>query len=357
MVRVETDEGLYGIGECDGHPLVISSLIRKGSFLPWTGYEEVLLGENPLNIEHLWEKMYRTSEISGRRGIGIWALSGVDVALWDIIGKHYGEPVYKLLGGSGGKDSVTPYASINYFATTKERLTDDLVAEKCKALVADQRFGAVKFHTYGRGLRDGSMLNLMRVAREVLGERAVLMIDAYMGLETEEAIAFAHALEPYNVYLIEAALQPDNLEGYAKLSRSTTINIAAGEEQTTRFMLTELMDKGNIDIVQADATDAGGITDCRKIANLAQDRGKLFMPHSWKTNISFAANLSLVAASVNSPYMEYAIMPGRLRNDLTHERFNLDSSGRISLPEKPGLGITLNEKVVQECRYDPDGTR
>jgi L-rhamnonate dehydratase len=352
VVRVETDEGISGIGECDGHPLAVSALIRKGSFLQWTGYEEVLLGEDPLKIERLWEKMYTTSEISGRRGLGIWALSGIDVALWDIAGKYHKQPVHKLLGGGEPKQKVTPYASINEFAVTKKELTDDLVAETCRRLVKEPGYKAVKFHTYRRGLRDGSMLNMIRVARQELGDRVDLMIDAYMGFETDEAIDFAKNLERYNVYFLEAALKPDNIDGYAKLSRSTEINIAAGEEHTTRFMLTDLMDRGGIDIVQADATEAGGITECRRIAALAAERGKLYLPHSWKTNISFAANLSLVAASANSPYMEHAIMPGRLRNELTKESFKMDGDGRMQVPDTPGLGISLNEDIVEQYRFN-----
>ncbi len=354
VVRVETDEGITGIGECDGHPLAVSSLIRKGSFVQWTGYEEVLIGEDPLEIDRLWERMYETSEISGRRGLGIWALSGIDVALWDIVGKHHGLPVHKLLGGPQ-KEAVTLYASVNEFATTKEKLTDNLVAETCKRLVKKPGYRAVKFHTYRRGLRDGSMLNMMRVARDELGDRVDLMIDAYMGFETDEAIEFAKNLERYNVYFLEAALKPDNLDGYAKLTQSTDINIAAGEEHTTRFMLTELMDRGMVDIVQADATEAGGITECRRVATLANQRGKLYLPHSWKTNVSFAANLSLVAASTNSPYMEHAIMRGRLRNELTNERFEMDSNGQIQPNNRPGLGVTLNQSIVDEYTYTSHG--
>ncbi|MDA4123060.1 MAG: mandelate racemase/muconate lactonizing enzyme family protein [Thaumarchaeota archaeon] len=351
VVRVETDSGIEGIGECDGHPIAVSALIRKGSFVQWTGFEEVLLGEDPLNVEYLWEKMYLASEINGRRGLGIWAMSGIDIALWDIVGKYYNQPVYKLLGGAGGKDAVVPYASHNHFATTKEELTDDFVAENLKS-VKDAGFRAIKFHCYRRGLRDGSMLNMIRVAREVLGEKTAIMFDAYMGFETTEAIRFAKELEKYNVYFLEAALQPDNFDGYAKLSGSTSVKIAAGEEHTTRFMLTELMDKGKVDIVQADATEAGGITECRRIANLAHDRGKLYLPHCWKTNVSFAANLSLVASSVNSPFMEYPLMPGRIRRELTNEAFTMDSDGTIKLPERPGLGVTLNQKALDEFRYD-----
>jgi L-rhamnonate dehydratase len=346
VVRVETDEGIEGIGECDGHPLAIASLIRNGTFFHWGGFEDQLVGENPLNIEYLWEKMYRASEPSGRRGLSIWAMSGIDVALWDIAGKYYKKPVHRLLGSSG-KESVTPYASIYTMGTTKEQ-----VIETCRELVKRAGYRAVKFHTDPGTLGDGTQVTLVKTAREELGDEIALMLDASMAFDTEEAIRFARSVEPYNIYFLEAALQPDNFDGYAKLSYMTSIRIAAGEEHTTRFMLTELMDRGKVDIVQADATEAGGITEVRRIAGLARDRARLYIPHCWKTGISFAANLNVVAATTNSPYAEFPIIPGPLRNELTNETFTIDSEGRMKLPDRPGLGVTLNERTIEKYRYD-----
>ena len=348
VVRVETDEGIHGIGECDGHPMVISSIIRGSTFPHWGDFEQLLIGENPLNIGYLWEKMYNSFANSGRRGLSIWALSGIDVALWDIAGKYHKQPVYQLLGGSGGKDAVTPYASLNSLGAN----TDEVI-QTCRESIKKPGYRAAKVHTDPKALRDGRMAQFVKTAREELGDEIPLMLDLYMALDANEAIRFAKSVEPYNIGFIEAALQPDNLDGYAKLSYSTTIDIAAGEEQTTRFMLTELMDRGKVDIVQADATEAGGITEVKRVAGLAHDRGRKYIPHCWKTSISFAANMNVVASTINAPYVEFPIIPGVLRNRLTNESFKIDSSGRIKLPERPGLGVTLNEDVVQEYRYVP----
>ncbi len=346
VVRVETDEGIQGLGECDGHPLVISSIIRGGSFSHWGDFEQLLIGENPLNIQYLWEKMYDSFANSGRRGLSIWAMSGIDVALWDIAGKFYKQPVYQLLGGAGGKDAVTPYASLSTVWTNA-----DQVVASCREEVKKPGYRAAKVHTDPKTLRDGTMTKLVKTARDELGDEIPLMLDLYMALDTNDAIKFAKSVEPYNIGFIEAALLPDNLDGYAKLSYSTSIKIAAGEEQTTRYMLTELMDRGKVDIVQADATEAGGISEVKKVAALAHDRGRQYVPHCWKTNISFAANMNVVASTINAPYVEFPIMPGQIRNKLTNEMFKIDSSGRIELPDRPGLGVTLNEEFVEANRF------
>lgn len=346
VVRIETDEGISGIGECDGHPLAISSVIRGGEFSHWGDYEQLLVGENPLNIAYLWDKMYNSFACAGRRGLTIWALSGVDVALWDIAGKYYKKPVYQLLGGAGGKDAVTPYASIPLIGRD-----EDEVVRICTEMVKKPGYRAFKVHIDPATLRDGRLTKFVKKASEVLGPEIPIMLDLYMECDTTEAIRFAKSVEPYNIGFLEAALKPDNLEGYAKLSYSTSIDIAAGEEQTTRYMLTELMDRGKIDIVQADATEAGGISEVKRIAALAQDRGKRYIPHCWKTNISFAANMNVVASTINAPYVEFPIFPGIIRNDLTNESFKIDSSGRMKLPEAPGLGVTLNEDLVEKLRY------
>ncbi len=173
-----------------------------------------------------------------------------------------------------------------------------------------------------------------------------------MCYDTKGAIKFARQLEQYNIYFLEAALHPDNLDGYAKLSASTTVRIAAGEEQTSRFMFIDLMDRGKVDIVQPDVTRAGGLTECKRIADLAADRGILCIPHCYKTNIGLAATLHLSAAASNSPYTEFPQSNSPLKKELTHEDFKVLPDGTIELPETPGLGVTLNEDAVTKYLYE-----
>ncbi|MFI5449419.1 MAG: mandelate racemase/muconate lactonizing enzyme family protein [Candidatus Bathyarchaeia archaeon] len=347
VIRIETDEGIVGIGEVDAPPTVVKAMMEAPLSHSWAkGLEQLLLGENPLNIGYLWEKLYQGSILYGRRGLTLNTLSGIDIALWDIAGKHYKTPTYRLLGGRPN-NHVTPYSSIHPFAQTANE-----VIEKCRKLVKDQHFKATKFQCEPIGVDDRKALEFIKLARDELGEKIDIMLDACMCYDTKGAIKFARQLEQYNIYFLEAALHPDNLDGYAKLSASTTVRIAAGEEQTSRFMFIDLMDRGKVDIVQPDVTRAGGLTECKRIADLAADRGILCIPHCYKTNIGLAATLHLSAAASNSPYTEFPQSNSPLKKELTHEDFKVLPDGTIELPETPGLGVTLNEDAVTKYLYE-----
>jgi L-rhamnonate dehydratase len=347
VIKIETDEGVVGIGEVDAPPTVIKELIKAPLSHSWAkGLEQLLIGENPLNIGYLWEKLYQGSILYGRRGIAINAISGIDLALWDIAGKYYKKPVYTLLGGNP-KGKVTPYASIYPFAETEEE-----VVEKCKKLVKEKGFKAVKFQCEPIGVDDEKAVKFVKIARDELGDNIDIMLDACMCYDVKRAIAFARKLEAFNIYFLEAALHPDNLEGYAKLSACTSIRIAAGEEQTSRFMFLELIEKGKVDVVQPDVTRAGGLTECKRIAEMAYDRGVLCIPHSYKTNIGLVASMHLSASLPNSPYVEFPMSSSELTRNLTNESFKLENDGSVVLTEKPGLGVTLNEKTVEKFRVE-----
>jgi L-rhamnonate dehydratase len=348
IVRIETDEnGIFGIGEVDAPPTVVKALIKAPLSHSWAkGLEQLLIGENPLNIGYLWEKLYQGSILYGRRGLALNTLSGIDIALWDLAGKYYKVPVYRLLGGNGS-GTVRPYSSIYPFAKTR-----DEVIEKCNKLVLKQKFTAVKFQCEPIGIDNEKAVEYVKLAREELGDKIEIALDACMSFDTKGAIKFAGLMEPFDVYFIEAALHPDNLEGYAKLSASTSIKIAAGEEQTSRFMFIDLMDRGQVDVVQPDVSRAGGLTETKRVADLANDRGVLCIPHSFKTNIGLAASIHLSAACPNSPLCEMPQSDSPLKKFLTKEKFEVNSKGLVEIPEKPGLGITLDESVVEKYRYE-----
>jgi L-alanine-DL-glutamate epimerase-like enolase superfamily enzyme len=347
ILKIDTDEGITGIGEVDAPPTVVKALMKAPLSHSWArGLEQLLIGEDPLNIGYLWQKLYEGSILYGRRGLVINALSGIDIALWDIAGKFYGVPIYRLLGGSS-TGSVTPYSSIYPFARTEEE-----VVTKCKKLVTRPGFRAVKFQCEPIGVDDKKALKFVKRAREELGDAVEIMLDACMCYDTKGAIRFARSLEVYDIYFLEAALHPDNLTGYAKLSAATSVRIAAGEEQTSRLMYIDLMDKGKVDVIQPDVTRTGGLTESKRIAELAQDRGVLCIPHCYKTNIGLSATLHLSAAMSNSPFAEYPQSTSPLRHDLTNEQFELDGHGKIRLSNRPGLGISLNQKTVEKYRYE-----
>jgi L-alanine-DL-glutamate epimerase-like enolase superfamily enzyme len=346
VIKIETDEGISGIGEVDAPPTVVKALIEAPLSHSWAkGLEQLLIGENPLNVTYLWEKLYQGSILYGRRGLTINVISGLDIALWDIAGKWYETPIYRLLGGKAN-NKVVPYSSIYPFAQTR-----DEVVEKCKKLVKNQNFRAVKFQCEPIGADDDEARDFIGLARDELGPDIEIMLDACMCYDTKGAIRFARSIELFNIYFIEAALHPDNLDGYAKLSQSTSIRIAAGEEQTSRFMFIDLMDRGKVDIVQPDVTRAGGLTESRRVADLAADRGVLCIPHSFKTNIGLAATLHLSAACPNSPFAECPQSMSPLRTSLTNEEFRVAKDGTIEIPDKPGLGISLNERTLEKYRY------
>lgn len=348
VVRIETDEeGIYGIGEVDAPPTVVKALIKAPLSHSWAkGLEQLLIGENPLNIAYLWEKLYQGSILYGRRGLALNTLSGIDIALWDLAGKYYGAPVYQLLGGKGSK-SVRMYSSIYPFANSEEE-----VIEKCDRFVKKQNFSAVKFQCEPIGVDDKKAAKFVRLAREELGDKVDIALDACMSYDTKEAIKFARLMEPFEIYFIEAALHPDNLLGYSRLAASTSIKIAAGEEQTSRFMFIDLMDRGQVDIVQPDVSRAGGLTETKRVADLANDRGILCIPHSFKTNIGLAASIHLSASSPNSPLCEMPQSESPLKKFLTNEKFVVNSSGLVQISDRPGLGVTLNEEALEKYRYE-----
>jgi L-rhamnonate dehydratase len=353
IVRIETDEGIEGIGEIDGPPLMLYPVIKSVHGGTWNaGLEEALIGEDPLDIERLWEKLYAVSGFGGRRGLATYAMSGLDIALWDIAGKYYGQPIYKLLTqGRPPSGVVTPYASLWPMAGSEEELVQRLRRDVKKPGYKGAKFWIANYINPNEPSYEKAQ-NYVKAAREELGDDTAIMVDASNRMETKGAMRFARSIEPYNVFFFEAALQPDNYDGYAKLASSTSINIAAGEEQTTRYMFIDLMDKGKVDIVQPDAVLCGGITECKRVADLARDRGILCIPHASNSDVSLIANMHVAAAIRNAPFSEKFVARSALTKDLVNEKFELDSKGDITLPDKPGLGLTLNEKIVEKYRYD-----
>ncbi len=306
------------------------------------GLRHLVIGEDPFETEKIWHKMYSRNVYSGRRGIAIHAMGGIDMALWDIKGKALGLPVWKLLGG-GFHSKIRAYASA-LFGDTPEQ-TRNLG----KRLV-DQGFTAVKFGWGPLGQDEKLDLALVRSAREGVGDDTDLMIDAGLCYDTKTAIQRAHQFEPYRPYWFEEPLQPDNYDGYRRLSESTSMRIAAGEEESNRLSYLELMDRGKIDIVQVDLTRCGGFTEAMKIASLAADRGLPVVNHGFTTYINIASALHFLASIPNSFILEYVVEEGTvLRDEISSQDINL-VDGWVHVPDGPGLGVTLNEEAVARYR-------
>jgi L-rhamnonate dehydratase len=343
IVKVTTDAGITGYGEVDSHPLAVKGCIEGPfSHTATTGLAHVLIDEDPLRTEYLWHKMYRANIYSGRRGIAIHAMSGIDLALWDIKGKALGLPVWKLLGG-GFAGFLRSYASSLFGPTPAE------TGERARRF-AGQGFTAVKFGWDPMGKDAKTDVALVREARKGLGPELDLMIDAGLVFDAKTAIQRARSFEEYNLFWFEEPLAPDDYEGYARLSAATSLRIAAGEEESERKSFLQLLDVGKIDVVQVDLTRCGGFTEAMKIASMAADRGLPVVNHGFTTYLNVAAALHYLASIPNTlGLLEFVVEEGTtLRHAISEPIRAVD--GRVAVPEAPGLGLALNEEGLRKFR-------
>ena len=343
IVKVSTDAGITGIGEVDSAPLAVKGAIDGPfSHSVTCGLRELILGEDPFETERLWYKMYRQNTYGGRRGVGFHAISGIDLALWDIKGKALGQPVWKLLGG-GFHKKIRPYASVLWGATPAE------TRERAKRF-RDRGFTAVKFGWEPMGEDEKTDIALVREARKGLGDDIDLLVDAGLVWDAKTAIRRARAFSDFNVFWLEEPLLPDDYEGYRKLAEATDIRIAAGEEESNRSSFIELMDRGRVDIVQVDLTRVGGFTEAMKVASLAVDRGIPVVNHGFTTYINVAAALHFLNSIPNSFICEFvAEEETTLRDFVTKQKF-VAKDGYLDIPTEPGLGVELDEEAIAKYR-------
>lgn len=346
LVRVTTDEGISGIGSA-GVGSGAASYIIEHHLAP------ILTGQNPFNVELLWEQMFRSTLNYGRKGVVLEAISAVDIALWDILGKATGQPVYNLLGGRT-RDRIQVYASRLYAHRDL-----DLLASQAADFVK-QGFRAVK-QRFGFGPRDGldgmrRNLELVRTVRQAIGPDVELMADAYMGWDVPYAIRMIRMLEDagMNLKWVEEPVIPDDIEGYARVRRSVDTPISGGEHEFTRYGYQQLISREAVDILQPDVNRIGGITEARKIWALAAANNLAVIPHAGQMH-----NYHVVMAHLNSPMAEYfppAEAGGALDDDtLFWELFEGEpqaEQGFVQLSDRPGLGLELKESNVLAWRVD-----
>lgn len=342
VVKVHTDEGIVGVGEVDSSSHVARAIIDAPlSHKICRGLAECVLGQDPFEIDRLIYRMVEGTIFFGRQGAAIQAMSGVEIALWDIVGKATGRPVYQLLGG-GFRKTFRAYASILFGDTPEE-------TKRIGARLVEQGFQAVKFGWGPMGQSEASDLAHVRAAREGVGPAAELMVDAGLCWDTATAIRRARQFEPFQLTWLEEPLHPDNLAGYGRLSAQAPMRIAAGEEICDVKEFQAMMDTGGIDVVQVDVTRVGGLARSKRIGWDSVERHRLCVNHSYKTGINLAASLHFVAALPNTHYFEYCVEQGDLRKHLTKQAFPV-IDGDISVPEDPGLGIELDEDIVAKYR-------
>ncbi|MCL6547510.1 MAG: mandelate racemase/muconate lactonizing enzyme family protein [Alicyclobacillus sp.] len=340
IVRVSTDDGYSGIGEVDSSPEVARAAVdARFSHTLANGLRNLLLGEDPFDVERIWHKMYAGTLYFGRSGPALHAMSGIDIALWDIIGKACGRPVCRMLGGAF-REQILAYASA---------LMPDTAAEAARMAesFAVQGYRAMKFGwgTLGRSERDD--IERIRAIRSVLSPDVKLMIDAGHAYDRRTAIRMAHHLAELGVHWLEEPLPPHDLRGYRDLAAAQPgLYIAAGEQAAGRREFQAWMDEADIDIVQPDLARCGGFTEARKIAYMALDRNRLVAPHAFKTGILLSASVHFAASIPNGHMVEYTQSASPLARALVHTDLQFHD-GYLRVPQTPGLGVELDDSVVQ----------
>ena len=340
LIAVFTDEGVTGWGSVFSNDQLVRGALAV--------LEPLYLGENPLEPERVNEKLHAHTFWMGRGGAVTHAISGIDIALWDILGKSTGQPAGRLLGGRY-RERVMPYASI--LMTEPGTLVDHLLA------VRGQGFRAFKigWGPFGRqsAARDEAII---KAARDAIGPDAMLMVDAgasdaFWPQDYKWALRTADMLAAYDVYWFEEPVPPDNLPDHVLLRERAPVKIAGGEVLTRRQSFLPWCQQRALDIVQPDTTKVGGISESRRIAWMAEDNGVQFIPHGWNTALGLAADLQLASAIRNTNMVEY-LTGSPFIDDLVAEPWTVGSDGLMTVPDTPGLGIALNMDAVEKHTHE-----
>jgi L-alanine-DL-glutamate epimerase-like enolase superfamily enzyme len=334
LVEVVTDEGLTGVGSAYTSLALVDGALRL--LRPW------LIGQCAIEPERVSERLHQMSFWQGRGGAVTHAISGIDIALWDILGKVTGQPVWRLLGGSY-RDRIKPYGSLLFDEPGRLR------AKLQGALARGFRAIKLGWGDFGRVDRQTDE-RLVRTAREAVGPDVELMVDAggsgqFWPHTAKWALDTARMLAGYGVVWFEEALPPDDLEGYVRLREQAPLLISGGEVLTRRQSFLPWIERGALDIVQPDCTKVGGLSEARRIGWMAYDHNLLLVPHGWNTAVGLAADLHLVAALPVARWVEY-LTPSPFIEDLVTTPFRLDDGGLLPVPTGPGLGIELNPEGV-----------
>lgn len=354
LVEVETDDGTIGIGEAGPAGGATAACIEKD-------LKPLLLGEDPLTIEALWQKMYVRTRIYGRGGVVMNAMSGIDIALWDIAGKIAKLPVYKLLGAC--RDRVEAYASGGFYQEGKgvEGIAGE--AESYRA----RGFNGMKMKI-GRNPSTGTHLrqlsghvdfcetdpseDLARIAaaRRALGPQAKLMVDVNCAWSPAFAIEMGREMAPYKLFWIEEPVATDDIEGSARVADALDTAIAGYETELGLFGFRELISRGAVDIVQPDIAWTGGFTEGKRIAAFAQAHHRMVAPHAFGSAVLLMASLHFAASIPNALMLEWDQNPNGLRSELLKEELRLEAGSMVRVPERPGLGIELDRAAVERYR-------
>jgi L-alanine-DL-glutamate epimerase-like enolase superfamily enzyme len=361
LVFIHTDEGITGIAEVDTGPWLVKSAIKApGSHSMAQSMESVLIGRDPFDTTGIWNDLYTFTAMSGRRGAVICALGAIDIALWDIKGKATGLPVYKLLGGEANR-TLRPYASLQPHGQSVEEYGKSLVEWVQK--VKEIGFEAAKiectlngpYRHLGLTGSDEDVTRILYACREAVGADFTLMVDVqYRWQDARSCLRIIEGWKDLDLFFLETPITSDNLDGYSRLAEKAPMRIAAGEWLNTRYEFKELLERGDIDVLQPDIGRVGGFTEALRVCHMAEDSGKIIVPHCWKTALGIAAAYHLALSVNNCPFIEYLpaeLCDSALRRDLARGEWEGDD-GSLRLPVEPGLGVKIDPDAVRKFTVD-----
>jgi L-alanine-DL-glutamate epimerase-like enolase superfamily enzyme len=336
LIAVFTDEGLVGWGSAFTNDALVHASLAV--------LEPLYRGENPLEPERVSEKLHAHTFWLGRGGSLTHTISGIDIAMWDILGKATGQPVGRLLGGRY-RDCVRPYASL--LMQEPGPLADRLHSIRAEGFQAFK----IGWGPFGRNSTAVDE-QIVRAARDAVGPDCMLMVDAgasdaFWRQGYKWALRTAAMLADYGVYWFEEPLPPDNLRDYVFLRKHSPLPIAGGEVLTRRQTFIPWLQRGAFDIVQPDVTKVGGISEERRIAWMAEENGIRFIPHGWNTALGLAADLQLASACKDTDLVEY-LTGSPFIDEIVETRWRLDANGMLTIPAQPGLGVSLNLDAVEK---------
>lgn len=352
IVEIVTDEGIIGFGEslCHGlqSPMIAASIIQHS-------YKPLLVGRDPFDVECLWEEMYNLSRPFGQGGATVNAASGIDIALWDIMGKALNKPIHKLLGGSF-RSEVTPYATGFYRVANGQYPQDSQDSQDEARLHVKNGFTAFKLKI-GFGIDND--IQLIKAVREAVGDNIKIMGDANGAYNVAQARKLIAEIEQYNLYFLEELLAPEDIDGYREIKESSPVSIAAGEQIFGKMGYRPWLEKRSLDIIQPDLCSNGGFTECKKIAAMAQASHTTLIPHVWGSGIGIAASLQFIASipcnplSLNptEPMLEFDQSSHPFRKDLICDGICY-KDGKVTIPTKPGIGVDVDTDTIKKYKIN-----
>ena len=344
LLEMITDDGIIGWGEAFGNPFVNRAIIEQI-------YAPLVLGKDPFDRRIIWETLYNVLRDHGQKGAVIEAISAVDLAIWDILGKFLKKPVYQLLGGSG-RNEIIPYAT--GFYRTRDTKRKDLVKEASEYCEQGWRGMKVKV---GFGIEEDAQT--VREIRREIGEERLLMVDANHAYNACDALRLARKIEDCNIAWLEEPVPPEDLEGYQEVKAGTAIPIAGGEAEFTRYGFARLMGSRGIDIVQPDCCVTGGLSEFSNIAMLATIHNIRCCPHIWGSAVAVQAGIQAAFSLPDYPnslnpapvLLEYDRTPNVFREELNEIPLNI-YDGKLGLPEEPGLGVSVNRELIRRYQVN-----